>query len=57
MGHALQLPQEHTIDLPCFFFFTMFTMIAVTIAMRAAQTIIVPMFCDSQGSISSTPFR
>lgn len=41
MGQHLQLPQLQTIDLPCFFFSTMLTMIAVTIAISTAQMTIV----------------
>ncbi len=43
MGQLLQLPQLHTTDLPAFFFFTMLTMIAATIAISTAQMMIVPM--------------
>jgi len=48
IGQHLQLPQLHTTDLPCFFFFTMLTMIAATIAISTAHIMIVPMFCVSQ---------
>lgn len=46
MGHALQFPQLHTIDCPLRFFFTMFTMIAATIATSTAQMIMVPIFSE-----------
>ncbi len=54
MGQALQLPQPQTMDLPCFFFLTIFTMIAATIAMSTAQMMIVHIFCDNH-VIVSTP--
>ncbi len=56
MGQALQLPQPQTMDLPCFFFLTIFTMIAATIAMSTAQMMIVHIFCDNH-VIRSTPFK
>ena len=54
MGQDLQFPQPHTMDLPCFFFLTMFTMIAATIAISTAQMMIVQIFSDNH-VIRSTP--
>ena len=56
MGQDLQLPQLQTIDLPCFFFFTMLTMIALTIAINTAQMIIVQILFTIHWSICSSPF-
>ena len=56
MGQALQLPQLQTTDLPAFFFLTMLTMIAVTIAIRTAQMMIVPILFDIHVSIRSSPY-
>ena len=56
MGHDLQLPQLHTMDLPCFFFFIMLIIIAATIASSTAQMMIVPMFCVIHVMLSA-PFQ
>lgn len=56
MGQLLQLPQLHTTDLPAFFFLTMLTMIAATIAISTAQMMIVQIFSDIHASIYSSPY-
>lgn len=55
MAQFLQLPQLQITDLPCFFFFTMLTMIAVTIAISTAQITIVQILLDIHVNISSAP--
>ena len=55
MGQLLQLPQLQTIDLPCFFFLTMPTMIALTTAISTAQMIIVGILLAIHWNIRSTP--
>ena len=55
MAQPLQLPQLQTTDLPCFFFLTMLTMIAVTIAISTAQMMIVPILFDIQVNMISSP--
>ena len=56
IGQDLQLPQLQTMDLPCFFFLTMLTMIAVTIAISTAQMIIVQILLTIHWNIRSTPY-
>ena len=46
----------HTTDLPCFFFFTILTMIAATIAISTAQMIIVQILLTIHWNIRSTPY-
>ena len=57
MGQHLQLPQLHTIDLPCFFFLTMLTMIALTIAISTAQMMIVQILLTIHWSIRTSPLQ
>ena len=56
MGQDLQLPQLQTIDLPCFFFLTMLTMIAVTMAINTAQMIIVQILLTIHWNMRSSPY-
>ncbi len=55
MEQCPQLPPQE--DFPFFLFLTLATMINTTIAIRTAQTMIVPIFAAIQDNISAGSFH